>query len=104
MIVKIKVVEDGENVTLIGQVDNRVYPPVRMRRGMTRYEMELEAIRRFLWRNQNWRQVTFQVDSYVADVASFRRVPSCSAIFRAVNRVNYLVSRRLGSVFFEARS
>ncbi|MBE7483209.1 MAG: hypothetical protein HS104_24950 [Polyangiaceae bacterium] len=104
MIVSIKVVEDGRSATLIGQVDNRVYPPVQMPKTMTRFEVELEGIRRFLRRHQNHYYVSFVVDPYLADVLSYRRNPSCSTIDMGVNRIWYLVKRRPGPVHFRGRA
>ncbi len=104
MIVEIKVIDDGGRLSIVGQVDNHIYPPVRMPRGMIRPEAELEAVRRFLRRRQDWRYVTFVVDPYVADVASFRRNPTCLAVEQAANRVDYLVRRRSGPVRFVGRT
>lgn len=103
MIVKLDVVLDGPDVFLIGWVDNKVYPPVKMPSNLTRFEIELEAIRRFLARHQHWRYISFEVDSYVADVLAYRRERTSEALDRAANRVDYLVKRRPGPVFFQGR-
>jgi len=71
---------------------------------MTCFEVELEGIRRFLRKHQDHRYVSFVVDPFLADVLSYRRNPSCRAIEMAVNRVDFLVRRRPGPVFFEGRS
>ena len=103
MIVKLDVVFDGPDTFLMGWVDEKVYPPVRMPSHLTKFEIELEAIRRFLLKHQDWRYVSFEVDPYVADVLAFRRERTSAALDRAANRVDYLVKRRPGPVFFQGR-
>lgn len=103
MIVKLDVVFDGPDIFLIGWVDDKVYPPVRMPSTLTKFEVELEAIRRFLFRHQNWKYISFEVDPYVADVLAFRRERTSERLDRAANRVDYLVRTRPGPVFFHGR-
>lgn len=104
MIVSITYVRDGDDLLLLGQVDQRIYPPVQMPRRMTPFEVELEGIRRFLRRHQDHSYVSFVVEPYLADVLSHRRNPSCSTIDMAVNRIWYLVKRRPGPVHFRRRA
>lgn len=103
MIVKLDVIFDGPDIFLMGWVDDRVCPPVKMPSRLTRFEVELEAIRRFLVRHQNWRYIAFEVDPYVADVLAFRRERTSEKLDRAANRVNYLVRTRPGPVSFQGR-
>lgn len=103
MIVKVGFVDDAGEMYLFGQVDGRVYPPVRMPNTMTRFEVELEGIRRFLRRHQDWRYIGFEVDSHTADVLYHRTEPS-PAVVQAANKVDYLIRRRPGPVFFGSRS
>ncbi len=103
MIVSVGYVRDGDDLLLLGQVDNRIYQPVQMPKRMTPFEVELEGVRRFLQRHQDHRYVSFVVAPYLADVLSYRRSPSCSTIDMAVNRIWYLVKRRPGPVHFRGR-
>lgn len=104
MIVNVIYVRDGDDLLLLGQVDERVYPPVKMPTRMTCFEVELEGIRRFLKKHLNHRYVSFVVDPFLADVLSYRRNPSCRAIELGVNRIWYLTKRRPGPVHFRGRA
>jgi len=103
MIVYVGYVQDGEDLFLLGGVDDHTFPPVKMAARMTRFEVELEGIRRFLRRHLDHSYISFIVDPYLADVLSYRRNPSCRAIEAGVNRVWYLVNRRRGPVHFRGR-
>jgi len=70
---------------------------------MTPVEIELEGMRRYLKRNQDLKPVTFIVGKYAADLMTYRAMPQSREVEMAINRLEYFIRRRPGSVSFEVR-